>query len=178
MTDQTPQTTTERQIAMLTVPRSAVERLILAADNYGAAHLDSDDMDDDATELQDATEVMKDHLATPQPLAIGLDREAVARIIDGSIHVGVMAKDASPEHNRKRRRALTKADAILALAAPAVSIHGISLRGQQGEPAGMMTVTAHLSDGREVVLIEDNGNVISHWKNVRELPAAPTGGRS
>lgn len=46
---------------------------------------------------------------------------------------------------------------------------GISLDGQQGEPAGMMTVKAHFSDGSESVLIRDNGNVISHWKNVDAL---------
>ena len=53
---------------------------------------------------------------TPQPLAIGLDREAVASIISGSDYVRCMPKDESPEHNRKRRRALAKADAIIALA--------------------------------------------------------------
>jgi hypothetical protein len=47
----------------ISVLKSAIERLILAADMYGVSHLDSDDMDDDAVELQDATESMKDVLA-------------------------------------------------------------------------------------------------------------------
>ncbi len=53
------------------VLKSAVERLILAADMYGVAHLDSDDMDDDAVELQDATEGMKDAIAAaPAPSSL------------------------------------------------------------------------------------------------------------
>lgn len=52
-------------------------------------------------------------------------------------------------------------------------IAGVSLSGSQGEPPGMMTVTAHLSDGSEVVLIQDNGNVISHWKNTADTIAGP-----
>ena len=72
-------------------------------------------------------------------------------------------------------------DAIRALSAPQQAapvgdaveqIVGVSLRGQQGEPAGMMTVTAHMRDGSEVELIEDNGNVISHWKNTADLSAS------
>lgn len=51
---------------------------------------------------------------------------------------------------------------------------GVSLNGHQGEPPGMMTVTAHMSDGREVILIRDNGNVISHWKNTTDLFTPPS----
>lgn len=40
---------------------------------------------------------------------------------------------------------------------------GIRLTGQQGDPAGLMTVAVEYSDGREEVVIQDNGNVISHW---------------
>ena len=58
---------------------------------------------------------------------------------------------------------------------------GISLEGQQGEPAGVMTVKAHLTDGSEVALIRDNGNIISHWKNMAGVrlsaPAADDGWR-
>jgi hypothetical protein len=53
-----------------------------------------------------------------------------------------------------------------------VSIVGVSLNGNQGEPPGMMTVTAHLSDGSEAVLIQDSGNVISHWKNTSDIARA------
>lgn len=52
--------------AMVMVPRGAVQRLILAADCYGVKHLDSDDMSDEAVELQDATEAMKDLIAATQ----------------------------------------------------------------------------------------------------------------
>lgn len=47
------------------VPVEAVRRLILAADSYGVRYLDSDDMSDEAEELQAATEAMKDTLAAP-----------------------------------------------------------------------------------------------------------------
>lgn len=50
------------------VPREAVQRLILAADCYGVRFLDSDDMSDEAAELQDATEAMKDRLADSTPV--------------------------------------------------------------------------------------------------------------
>lgn len=53
-----------------------------------------------------------------------------------------------------------------AVAGEKLRLNGISLDGRQGEPAGMMTVTAHMSDGSERVLIQDNGNVISHWTNM------------
>lgn len=55
--------------------------------------------------------------------------------------------------------------------APSVvgALAGISLEGRQGEPAGTMTVKAHFADGSERVLIADNGNVISHWKNASDL---------
>lgn len=50
------------------VPVSAVQRLILAADCYGVRYLDSDDMSDEAEELQAATEAMKDLIAAaPAP---------------------------------------------------------------------------------------------------------------
>jgi hypothetical protein len=62
-------------------------------------------------------------------------------------------------------------DMRAAIALPALS--GISLDGCQGEPAGMMTVKAHFADGSEQVLIADNGNVISHWKNVSGLSCEP-----
>jgi hypothetical protein len=58
-----------------------------------------------------------------------------------------------------------------------VRLTGISLNGRQGEPAGMMTVTAHMSDGTERVLIKDNGNVISHWRKIAAL-IADQGSRS
>lgn len=109
-------------IRMVSVPRSAVERLILAADSYGVRYLDSDDLSETAQELQNATEDMKDALTA-----------APVREEGGAV------------------------------------LTGISLDGQQGEPAGMMTVKAHFSDGSESVLIRDNGNVISHWKNVDAL---------
>jgi hypothetical protein len=48
---------------MVLVPRDAVQRLIFAADSYGVKHLDSDDMDETAEELQAATEAMKDALS-------------------------------------------------------------------------------------------------------------------
>lgn len=57
-------------------------------------------------------------------------------------------------------------------------IKGVSLNGRQGEPAGMMTVTAHMSDGTDEVLIRDNGNVISHWKNTEALSVLPDGVRA
>jgi len=43
--------------------RADVQRLILAADCYGVRYLDSDDMSEEAEELQAATEAMKDILA-------------------------------------------------------------------------------------------------------------------
>jgi len=45
-------------------------------------------------------------------------------------------------------------------------VASVTLEGRQGEPAGMMTVTLHMSDGSEVPIIRDNGNVISHWARV------------
>ena len=64
------------------VLKSAVERLILAADMYGVARLDSDDMDDDAVELQDATEGMKDALAAaPAPAPSSLAGGEVMRLV-------------------------------------------------------------------------------------------------
>lgn len=51
------------QGASVVVPREAVQRLILAADSYGVRFLDSDDMSDEAEELQSATEAMKDLIA-------------------------------------------------------------------------------------------------------------------
>jgi len=45
------------------VPVSSVQRLIMAADCYGVRYLDSDDLSEEAQELQDATEAMKDALS-------------------------------------------------------------------------------------------------------------------
>lgn len=45
-------------------------------------------------------------------------------------------------------------------------VASVSLHGEQGEPAGMMTVTLHMSDGTDVPIIRDNGNSISHWARV------------
>jgi len=51
---------TEPDDAAVLVSRAAIQRLVLAADSYGVKHLDSDDMDDAAEELQAATEAVKD----------------------------------------------------------------------------------------------------------------------
>lgn len=120
------------------VPREAVQRLILAADSYGVRYLDSDDMTDEAQEIQDATEAMKDHLAAaPQPEAEGEDlREGVARIVSPDAfrtrdrHYAEIAKLVADGHQTEERaadlrrsadaypaRAFNKADSILALIA-------------------------------------------------------------
>jgi hypothetical protein len=46
------------------------------------------------------------------------------------------------------------------------AVVAVSLDGRQGEPAGMMTVTLHMSDGSDVPIIRDNGNLINHWARV------------
>ena len=56
------------------------------------------------------------------------------------------------------------------------AIAWVRLRGSQGEPPGAMTVTAELRDGREIVLIRDNGNEIDHAVNLSAaLAAQPRG---
>lgn len=68
-------------IRMVSVPRSAVERLILAADSYGVRYLDSDDLTETAQELQDATEAMKDALtAAPVREEGGVVDDALRRL--------------------------------------------------------------------------------------------------
>lgn len=49
----------------------AIQRLILAADSYGVRYLDSDDMTEEAEELQAATEAMKDVLAAISTNEVG-----------------------------------------------------------------------------------------------------------
>ena len=62
--------------------------------------------------------------------------------------------------------ALALRDAIASLKATRPTVASVSLDGRQGEPAGMMTVTLHMSDGVEVPIIRDNGNLITHWARV------------
>ena len=53
----------------------------------------------------------------------------------------------------------------------------IRLQGEQGEPAGRMTVTAGTGSGREIELIADGGNSIDHYVDIRHaLGAAPIDG--
>lgn len=109
------------------VPREAVSRLILAADCYGVRFLDSDDMSDEAQELQDATEAMKDLLAAA-PTVEDKDgwREKVARIIDPT--AWAVLSNHGPEQAEfmgiTTGVSLAKADAILALLPPLVGSGG------------------------------------------------------
>ena len=50
-------------------------------------------------------------------------------------------------------------------------VQAVSLEGMQGEPAGMMTVRVHMTDGQSFDLIRSNGTVISHWARIPDAEA-------
>ncbi len=90
-------------------------------------------------------------------------------VADGGVTAGMAYQQEATEFAGRLRRILDRPLSAAPAPEGGAVLTGISLDGQQGEPAGMMTVKAHFSDGSESVLIRDNGNVISHWKNVCAL---------
>lgn len=112
MTDTTP--------AVRIVPVEPIQRLILAADSYGVRYLDSDDMSDEAQELQDATEAMKEALAAAPVAPAGedeqLDRlfygggeyvradEAVRKITELNAEIAALRARSEPEAVAEKRQ--------------------------------------------------------------------------
>ena len=105
------------------------------------------------------------------------------RLSDDGLHERIRAKathwmftppppSVSTDNGSRPQEAVPTEQAATAVVA------SVTLEGRQGEPAGMMTVTLHMSDGREVPIIRDNGNIISHWARVDAATLQPAEGRS
>lgn len=129
-----------------------------------------------------------DRLAAPPPPSVSTGsrpQEAVpteghgAAVLDALTWVLPMAKGYAAAHPVGNNAGIIEAaEEALARARSRPVVASVTLEGRQGEPAGMMTVTLHMSDGREVPIIRDNGNIISHWARVDAATPQPADGCS